>query len=87
MDKEFIIALIKEVKDNQLSIDKVTKLLIEYCVVEYNKPVKETNIFVSTLLSNPIMLPSYIDVALDYYKKKLNIGEVYSKDGKLLLTF
>lgn len=87
MDKEFIIDLIREVEDKQLSIDKVTKLLTEYCVVEYNKPVKETNIFVSILLTNPIMLPSCVDVALDYYKKKLNIGEVYSKDGKLLLTF
>ena len=87
MDKEFIINLLKCLNSNQLQINDVTILLTDYCVVEHNKSVTDTNKFISIILSNPIIISTYINIALDYYKRKFNIYELYSKEGKLLQIF
>ena len=87
MDKEFIINLLKCLNSNQLQINDVTILLTDYCVVEHNKPVIDTNKFISIILSNPIIISTYVSIALDYYKRKFNICELYSKEGKLLQIF
>ena len=87
MDKEFIINLLKCLNSNQLQINDVTILLTDYCVAEHNKPVTATNKFISIILSNPIIISTYVNTALDYYKRKFNIYELYSKEGKLLQIF
>ena len=87
MDKEFIINLLKCLNSNQLQINDVTILLTDYCVVEHNKSVTDTNKFMSIILSNPIIISTYVNIALDYYKRKFNIYELYSKEGKLLQIF
>lgn len=87
MDKEFIIDLLKCSNSNQFPIDKVVKLLTDYCVLEHNKSVIDTNNFINILLSNPAIISHYINTAVDYYKKKFNINELYSKEGKLLQIF
>lgn len=87
MDKEFIINLLKCLNSNQLQINDVTILLTDYCVVEHNKSVTDTNKFMSIILSNPIITSTCVNIALDYYKRKFNIYELYSKEGKLLQIF
>lgn len=87
MDKEFIINLLKCLNSNQLQTNDVTILLTDYCVVEHNKSVTDTNKFISIILSNPIITSTYVNIALDYYKRKFNIYELYSKEGKLLQIF
>ena len=87
MDKEFIINLLKCLDSNQLQINDVTILLTDYCVVVHNKSVTDTNKFISIILSNPIIISTYVNTALDYYKRKFNIYELYSKEGKLLQIF
>lgn len=87
MDKEFIINLLKCLNSNQLQINDVTILLTDYCIVEHNKSVTATNNFISIILNNPIIVSTYISIALDYYKRKFNICELYSKEGKLLQIF
>lgn len=87
MDKEFIINLLKCLNSNQLQINDVTILLTDYCVVEHNKSVTDTNKFMSIILSNPIITSTYVNIALGYYKRKFNIYELYSKEGKLLQIF
>lgn len=87
MDKEFIINLLKCLNSNQLQINDVTILLTDYCVVEHNKSVTDTNNFISIILNNPIIISTYVSIALDYYKRKFNICELYSKEGKLLQIF
>ena len=87
MDKEFIINILKCLNSNQLQINDVTILLTDYCVVEHNKSVTDTNNFISIILNNPIIISTYVSIALDYYKRKFNICELYSKEGKLLQIF
>lgn len=87
MDKEFIINVLKRLNSNQLLIDDVAVLLTEYCVVEHNKPVTGTNNFISIILSNPIIESACVNAALNYYKRKFSICELYSKEGKLLQIF
>ena len=87
MDKEFIINVLKCLNSNQLQTNDVTILLTDYCVVEHNKSVTDTNNFISIILSNPIIMSTYVNTALDYYKRKFNIYELYSKEGKLLQIF
>ena len=87
MDKEFIIDLLKCSNSNQFPIDKVVKLLTDYCVLEHNKSVIDTNNFINILLSNPVIISRYINIAVDYYKGKYNICSLYNKEGKLLQIF
>ena len=87
MDKEFIIDLLKCSNSNQFPIDKVVKLLTDYCVLEHNKSVIDTNNFINLLLSNPVIITHCINTVLDYYKEKYNICSLYNKEGKLLQIF
>ena len=87
MDKEFIIDVLNCLKSNRLPIDKVTKVLTDYCILEHNKSVTDTSNFINAIISNPIIISHYIDIALDYYKRKFNISVLYSKEGKLLQIF
>lgn len=87
MDKEFIIDLLKCSNSNQFPIDKVVKLLTDYCVLEHNKSVIDTNNFINILLSNPVIISHCINTVLDYYKGKYNICSLYNKEGKLLQIF
>lgn len=87
MDKEFIIDVLNCLKSGQLPIDKVTKVLTEYCILEHNKSVTDTNNFIKAIISNPIIISHHINIALDYYNRKFNIGILYSKDGELLQIF
>lgn len=87
MDKEFIIDVLKCLKSSQFSEDKITKVLADYCVLEHNKSVTDTNNFINAIISNPIIAFSCLEIALDYYKRKFNISVLYSKERELLLIF
>ena len=87
MDKESVIDILNCLKSSQFSKDKITKILVDYCVLEHNKPVTDTNNFINTIISNPIIISHYIDIALDYYKRKFNISVLYSKERELLQIF
>ena len=90
MDKEFIINILKCLNSNHLQTNDVTILLTDYCVVEHNKSVTDTNNFIRILtnsFNNRILLFNCIQTALNYYKKKFNVCELYSKEGNLLQIF
>ena len=87
MDKEFIIDVLKCLKSSQFSKDKITKILTDYCVLEHNKSVTDTNNFINAIISNPIIVFSCLETALDYYKRKFNISVLYSKEKELLQIF
>lgn len=87
MDKEFIIDALKCLKSSQFLKDKITKILVDYCILEHNKPVTDTNNFINDIISNPIIVSHCLEIALDYYKRKFNISVLYSKEKELLLIF
>lgn len=87
MDKEFIIDILNCLESSQIPTDKVIKVLTDYCVIEHNKSVIDTSNFINAIISNPIIISHYIDIVLDYYKRKFNISVLYSKEGKLLQIF
>ena len=63
------------IKSNSLSLETASKLLIEYCVVEHNKDVNLTNLFIQLLVQTG-QLQFYLDEVIEYYKKKFTICEV-----------
>ena len=87
MDKEFIIDVLKCLKSSQFSKDKITKILTDYCVLEHNKPITDTNNFINAIINNPIIAFHCLEIALDYYKRKFNISVLYRKERELLLIF
>lgn len=82
MDKETIIDVLKSYHKGNITNNSL-QVLQEYCL-EHNKPIQETQIFIQVLSSLPMVIGEYLGVALDYYKKKLNIIELKNKDNKIL---
>lgn len=64
------------------SID-VSVLLIQYCVVEHNKPYEDTTRFVTALLGRPIELKFYVKAALEYYERKFTVCKLWSDSNPL----
>ena len=90
MDKEFIIKIVEEINSKSISVNNITTLLIDYCVVEHKKSIEDTNNFIRILtnsFNNRILLFNCIQTALNYYKRKFNMCELYSKEGNLLQIF
>ena len=88
MDRDEIIRISRLFAFSRLTNQDISKLLIEYCNVEHNKPLKETCTFISTLLQHSELLPLYIHKALEYYENKFTICKLYDiKQRKLLQIF
>lgn len=72
---------------------------MEYCVVEHNKSIEDTNKLIDALLHTKVFINTYVQEALEYYKRKFTICEVWSaptsslkslfreQDRKVLLIF
>lgn len=86
MDRDETVRISRLAIANSLSINDVSKLLIDYCTIDHNKSIKDTNILISILLRNQGLLFPYVQEALDYYKRKFTICELW-KDNTLLQIF
>lgn len=99
MNREETIRLLKLSAKGGLTLNDMTKVLMEYCVVEHNKPIEDTNKLIDVLLRTKVFINTYVQEALEYYKRKFTICEVWSaptsslkslfreQDRKVLLIF
>lgn len=99
MNREEAIRLLKLSANSGLTLNDVTKVLMEYCVVEHNKSIEDTNKLIDVLLRTKVFINTYVQEALEYYKRKFTICEVWSapttslkslfreQDRKVLLIF
>lgn len=82
MDREKLLAILNRKAD----ISSYIELLVDYCT-EHNKPIEETKTFVNFIAQTPFF-SNYLNVAVDYYKNKLNIIEVKDlKTNKTILIY
>ena len=70
MDREKLVSIL----NNKENITSYIELLINYCL-EHNKPIEKTKTFVNFIAQTPFF-SNCLNVAVDYYKNKLNIIEV-----------
>lgn len=78
MNREETIRLLKLLANGELTLNDITKILIEYCVVEHNKSIEDTNKLIDVLLRTKVFINTYVNEALEYYKRKFTICEVWS---------
>lgn len=83
MDRNEVLEISRAVTFGRLTDHDISKLLIEYCVVEHNKPIESTNMLISILLQHRMLLPLYIQEAVEYYERKFNICKLYSAHNLL----
>lgn len=83
MNREETIKLLKLLANGELTLNDVTKILMEYCVVEHNKSIEDTNKLINVLLRTKVLINTYVSEALKYYKKKFTICEVWSAPNPL----
>jgi hypothetical protein len=82
MDRERLVSIL----NNKENIQSYIELLIDYCI-EHNKPIEETKTFISFIAQTPFF-SNCLNVAIDYYKNKLNIIEVIDlKTNKTILIY
>lgn len=77
MDREFIVRITKEVIQGSISREDIHALIFNYCI-EHGKDSYKTEELINVLLLIRNELPYYIHTALDYYKRKFTICELYS---------
>ena len=78
MNREETIRLLKLLANGKLTLNDITKILIEQCVVEHNKSIEDTNKLIDVLLRTKVFINTYVNEALEYYKRKFTICEVWS---------
>lgn len=82
MDRERLVSIL----NNKENIQSYIELLIDYCI-EHNKPIEETKTFISFIAQTPFF-SNCLNIAIDYYKNKLNITEVIDlKTNKTILIY
>lgn len=95
MDRNEIVRIANSAVFSNVTQVDACKVLTQYCL-EKGKPQRETSLFISQLMRNPLLLTSYFVTALDYYKKKYAVNTLLSapvksniigEDRKVLLIF
>lgn len=85
MDRNETIRISRLAAFGGLSFTDASKLLMEYCTVDHNKSVDDTNKLISALLHNQILLSFYVQTALEYYERKFMVYKLYSKEPERTL--
>lgn len=74
-------------RENNISLDLATELLMDYCVVEHNKDVNLTKIFINMVMATN-QLTLYIQDVIEYYKRKFTICTVTRlRDNQILYMY
>lgn len=81
MDKENVIALLKEIIFNN-SLESSIKLLENYCI-EKGKDMKYFDAFVKTLIISG-NINTCLSTAIDFYRVKYTIYNLYNKQNQLI---
>lgn len=83
MDRE---TLISHLQASNITVEQAASIILEYCI-EKGKEVNLTNILIQLLISTG-QIQSYLDDAVEYYKKKFTICEVRElKTNRILLVY
>lgn len=87
MDRNEIVRISRLVAFGRLARNDLITLFIEYCCVEFSKPVEATMQLISIVSQNSILLSQYLNEILEYYERKFTIYKLYSSDkqGRKLL--
>ena len=83
MDRDEIVRISRLAAFGGLTSSDVSILLVQYCVVEHNKPYENVIEFVTALLGRPIELRFYVEAALEYYEKKFAVCKLWSASNPL----
>lgn len=74
-------------RENNISLNLAIELLMDYCVVEHNKDIKLTEVFINMVMATN-QLTLYIQDVKEYYKKKFTICEVIRlRDNQVLYMY
>ena len=84
MDKENVIALLKEIIFNN-SLESSIKLLENYCI-EKGKDMKYFDAFVKTLIMSG-NINTCLSIAIDFYRVKYTIYQLYNKHNQLIYIY
>lgn len=83
MDRE---TLITYLQTSNITIEQAASVILEYCI-EKGKKINLTNTLIQLLISTG-QIQSYLDDAIEYYKKKFTICEVRElKTNRILLIY
>lgn len=83
MDRNETIRISRLATFGGLTTNDVSKLLIEYCTVDHNKSIEDTNRLISALLQSQVLLSSYVQEALEYYERKFIVYKLWSAPNPL----
>lgn len=83
MDREETIRISRLVASGGLNTSDVSKLLIDYCTVEHDKSIEDTNKLISILLQDMVLLSYYVNWALQYYERKFTVYKLWSAPSLL----
>ena len=84
MDKENVISLLKEIIFNN-SLESSIKLLENYCI-EKGKDMKYFDAFVKTLIMSG-NINTCLSTAIDFYRVKYTIYQLYNKHNQLIYIY
>ena len=82
MDRETIVKFCNN-RDNTALV--AIEIIAAYCE-DMDKKSEHISIFIQALQTMPIIISGYLEIAVDYYKRKFIIFDLY-KDDKHLLTY
>lgn len=83
MDRNETIRISRLAAFGGLTVNEISKLLIEYCTVDHNKSIEDTNRLISALLQSQVLLSSYIQEVLEYYERKFIVYKLWSATNPL----
>lgn len=83
MDRNETIRISRLAAFGGLTVNEISKLLIEYCTVDHNKSIEDTNRLISALLQSQVLLSSYVQEALEYYERKFIVYKLWSAPNPL----
>lgn len=83
MDREKLVSILNGKHD----LTSYIELLIDYCVEEHKKPIKETKTFINIISQTPFF-SNCLNIAIEYYEKKFNIVKVIdTKTNNIILIY
>lgn len=82
MDREFLVKIIEDIRiKGKVDINDLGKLLLDYCI-DNGKEEDLSKDFIQAMIRKGRMVP-LCNIAIDYYKTKFNICEIYEEIGKI----
>lgn len=83
MDRDETVRISRLAAFGGLTANDASKLLIEYCTVDHNKSIEDTNRLINILLQHQTLLSSYMQEALKYYERKFTVYKLWSASNPL----